>query len=238
MTAFETKQINSKTLSEKLKQARQALGLSISQASKASNIQIKYLKFLEKEKFSSLPEDIYVKGFLKEYSKVLGVDYKILIKLFNKEKQVQITLNKQVCFLTAFENKKSKSSAYRQKKHKKQSSKFFKITPKILSIFAVILAIFGFLFYLGWQIYQFASPPDLEIFEPPSDLTIFQNNITIKGRITRDAKLMLNNIEILTNDKQEFEKQINLQPGINILEFKAENRLGKTKKIIRKIIVQ
>jgi len=222
MTRFKNKQINSKTLSEKLQQARQSLNLSLSQASKASRLSIKYLKFLEKGKFSSLPEDIYIKGFLKEYAKVLSVSPKTLIKLFIKEKQVQIALNK----------KQSK------RKKTKLNSKFFKITPKIFSIFAVLLAVFIFLFYLGWQVYQFASPPELEIIEPSSDLTIFENHIMIKGRVSRGAKVMLNNSEILTNENYEFEKQINLQSGINILNFKAENRLGKNREIIRKIIVK
>tara|TARA_B100000315_G_C14386034_1_gene499693 strand:- start:145 stop:816 length:672 start_codon:yes stop_codon:yes gene_type:complete len=223
MTAFQTQKIDSKTLSEKLNQARLSLNLSLETAAQKSKISIKYLKYLEQGKFNLLPEDVYVKGFLKEYAKVLNVPAKILVKLFNKEKNVQKALG-QIPRSNFFKNKKFLQN--------------FKITPKIFSIIFISILIIFFLIYLGLQIHKFSSVPDLILNHPEKDLTIFEDHIIIKGKISKDARLFLNKQEIETNEQGDFTQEINLQLGENDLEFISENRLGKKNIINRKIIVR
>lgn len=223
MTKFQNKKVNSQTLSEKLFQARISLNLSLENAAKFAKISVKYLKYLEQGKFNLLPEDVYVKGFLKKYSAVLNVRPKVLTKLFNKEKNVQKALGK-VRSNKFFKNKTILKS--------------LRITPKIFILIIILILIASFLIYLGLQIKRFSAPPDLILIYPEKDLTIIENHIMVKGQTSKDARLFLNKQEIETNEQGGFIQEINLQIGENDLEFKAENRLGKVNIINRKIIVK
>ncbi len=61
-------------MSAKLKQARLEHGYSIEDVSNRLNIRRQYLIGLEEGNFDSLPGKIYVDGYIKIYSKFLGVD--------------------------------------------------------------------------------------------------------------------------------------------------------------------
>ncbi|MDQ3713889.1 MAG: helix-turn-helix domain-containing protein [Acidobacteriota bacterium] len=62
------------TLGEKLRQAREAQGLSISQVAEQTRISALYLSCIENEDFRVLPGGIFNKGFVKSFAKAVGVD--------------------------------------------------------------------------------------------------------------------------------------------------------------------
>ena len=66
-------------LGEKIKEAREAKGVTISKAAEATKIKSDYLKALETEDFDRLPPRAYVKGFLKIYAHYLGLEYELLL---------------------------------------------------------------------------------------------------------------------------------------------------------------
>lgn len=61
-------------LGEKLREAREARGLSIDQLAAATKIRRDYLLALEQGDRASLPGDVYVKGFLRLYAREVGLD--------------------------------------------------------------------------------------------------------------------------------------------------------------------
>ncbi|WPY00356.1 Helix-turn-helix domain protein [Candidatus Trichorickettsia mobilis] len=58
----------------KLKQARIKMGCSTSEAAQALHIREQYLIALEENDFSAIPGKVYVDGYLKLYSRYLGID--------------------------------------------------------------------------------------------------------------------------------------------------------------------
>ena len=62
-----------KIIAEELKEAREKSGISLQQVSAKTRIDIKFLEAIEKGDFSFLPE-LYVKAFIKQYAKVVGLD--------------------------------------------------------------------------------------------------------------------------------------------------------------------
>jgi len=62
------------TLGEKLRQAREARGLSISQIAEQTRISALYLRCIESDDFRTLPGGIFNKGFVKSFAKSVGVD--------------------------------------------------------------------------------------------------------------------------------------------------------------------
>src|SRR5262245_57219718 len=62
------------TLGEKLRQAREAKGASISEVAEQTRISPLYIKSIENDDYKPLPGGIFNKGFVKSYAKYVGVD--------------------------------------------------------------------------------------------------------------------------------------------------------------------
>ncbi len=70
------------TLGQYLHDARVAHGIDLREAAQQTRISIHYLKALEEEDFSKLPGEVFVRGFLKNYGKFLGLDESEVMQLY------------------------------------------------------------------------------------------------------------------------------------------------------------
>ncbi|MDR0316077.1 MAG: helix-turn-helix domain-containing protein [Treponema sp.] len=70
------------SLGEKLRTAREAKKLSHEQASRDTNIAIRYLDALEREDFSGFPGETYITGFIRNYGAYLDLDTQELLSLY------------------------------------------------------------------------------------------------------------------------------------------------------------
>jgi len=57
-----------------LRQIREAVGVELREVAERSKIGMAYLQALEGEHFQRLPAQVYVRGFLAEYARALGLD--------------------------------------------------------------------------------------------------------------------------------------------------------------------
>ncbi len=64
------------TIGEELKAAREAQGLSLTEIAEKTRISHTFLKALEEDDYSVIPGEVFVIGFLRTYSKVLGLNVK------------------------------------------------------------------------------------------------------------------------------------------------------------------
>lgn len=64
----------SSTLGEKLRQAREERGISISEVAEQTRISSLYLQSIENDDYKVLPGGIFNKGFVKSYAKYVGID--------------------------------------------------------------------------------------------------------------------------------------------------------------------
>ena len=62
------------TLGEKLRQAREERGISISEVAEQTRISPLYIEAIENDDYSPLPGGIFNKGFIKSFAKFVGVD--------------------------------------------------------------------------------------------------------------------------------------------------------------------
>jgi len=67
------------TIGERLKQAREAKGLSLEQASRAIHVRPHYLEALEKDERSALPSNVQGRGFLRLYADLLNLPIETLL---------------------------------------------------------------------------------------------------------------------------------------------------------------
>ena len=65
-----------------LQQVREALGIDLREISERTKIGMAYLQALESESYDKLPPAVYVRGFLAEYAKMLGIDGERVVETY------------------------------------------------------------------------------------------------------------------------------------------------------------
>lgn len=68
-----------------LKEKREALGISLPEASSRTQIKLEFLQLLEEETFDLLPDPSYLGGFLRRYALFLGLDANALVQAFHEQ---------------------------------------------------------------------------------------------------------------------------------------------------------
>ena len=58
----------------RLKDLRESQGIPLQEIAESTRINITYLDFIEQDKFKSLPAEVFLKGYLGQYARLLGVD--------------------------------------------------------------------------------------------------------------------------------------------------------------------
>ena len=187
--------------------------MSLGEASRQTRIQVKYLEYLEEGSYDKLPADVYVRGFLRSYAEFLGVDDRILVRLYDKEQEIQKNIDRR-------------KSPKKEKKETVNVSSFV-FTPKIIAIASVVILLLGGIFYLYKEVGAFASTPRLVIISPDNNYVTDSNLVTIEGVTDRDAKLFLNGQPILVSDDGKFREVITVQSGTNVINIKAVNKFEK-----------
>lgn len=213
MNGFTKKSIGTLTLGEKLKKLRSERRMSLNEVSRIIMVQIKYLEYLEQGEYDKLPADVYTKGFLRNYADFLGVEERILLKLYNKEKGIKKNLEK---------SKKGENSQI-----KSVNISSFVLTPKKIVIIVGTLLVFLGLFLLYKEVGTFASTPRLVVLSPEDGSEVSGNSLFVEGITEKDASLFINGQPILVGDDGKFKENITLQSGINSINIKSVNKFKK-----------
>lgn len=222
MASFRQKRIiRSQTLADKLKQSRLQQDKTLEEAAKATKIQIKYLEILEEGDYQKLPGDIYAKAWLKLYGDFLGLQINELLVDYKIEKSVSDKLAK-VEFPQPDNKIKSATNILR---------------PKVLKIMGIGFLMLVLLTYLGWELNNIISPPEVVIFEPATNLKTIESSIVIKGQTQPEVQLTINNELVLLDKEGNFSQAINLINGLNSLQISAKKKHSRIQ-IIELVILR
>ncbi len=219
---FKSKDITDFTLGEILQEQRRIKKEDLSLVSKELKIDIKYLKALENGEYGNLPAGIYGKSFLRQYGEYLGLNYSKLAKIYDQESDLSEDLNNSG---NVFSYKRAKKS-------------YFLSLPKIIRNIILVLIILTGFFYLGLKFKEITAPPKLDVnFPHPGHITE-ENKIVISGNTEKNARVFINDKEILVDNQGNFNYQIDLKNGINAVKIKANKRYSRTAEIIRQVLVK
>lgn len=69
-----------------LKNIREMKGITLDEISKKTRIRSSYLKAIEEEDFDRLPEEVYIRGFLRSYAGYIGLDPEMVSKNYKFKK--------------------------------------------------------------------------------------------------------------------------------------------------------
>ncbi len=72
------------SLGEYFKKARQAKGFTLEEAASRTRILPQYLKAVEENNYARLPDEVFAKGFVRSYSRVLGLEEEEIVRMFDE----------------------------------------------------------------------------------------------------------------------------------------------------------
>lgn len=218
---FTEKDVETLTFGDKLKKERESLGWSIKKVAQNLNIQSKYLECLENEEFNLLPAEIYVKGFLRRYAKILELnEEEIIFEYKEKTRLVKHLAKEKFPVLPVL------------------FSPRFVFTPKVFSLALGILFFFLVAGYFFYQLNFLISPPKLTVLQPANDFSTSEKILEILGQTEQETKLTINNQEVYIDKDGNFKETFNLSLGLNLIKVEATNRFGKTQRVVRQVILK
>ncbi len=90
----------------RLKEIRESKGLSLRELHEITKIQPKYLSALEEEKFEIFPGDVYIKGALRNYAAVLGLNTAEILEAYFEKYEKDTLANQENITLSKAKSKK------------------------------------------------------------------------------------------------------------------------------------
>lgn len=219
---------------EELAKLRRVKNLTLEKVAALTKIQIRYLERLEKGEFSKLPADVYVRGMLAKYAKIVDADFEELWRHFEEERDIPTEAPSG-----GISAKIARRSGIfdRLPQNRFLNASLFVLTPKLITIFSLALISFFILGYLIYQLNFLVGPPALSIFEPSADIMTGEKKIKLAGLVEVGAVLTINGQPAGVDGDGRFEEEMALQPGVNVIEFLAKNHLGKTATVKRTVVL-
>jgi cytoskeletal protein RodZ len=191
------------TVGEVLKKQRENLNKSIEQVALDTKIQPRFLKYIEDNDFDKFDSSVYAQGFIKIYAKYLNLNEDRILAIYRR---------------SVPEIRQEKNPT----RETKSRSKNIKITPKFIAITLSTLFLLGILTYIGYQIYQFQSPPQIEINSPENELSTSEESVEVLGVTDTNTTLFVNDNPVAVDDTGSFQYSVQLNPGINIITILAK----------------
>lgn len=206
-------------LGERLKTAREARGLSLTDLSDITHIPAEYLTALENSNYAKLPKARgYRSAYLRSCAVALGLNPDSCLHQFNRE-----------------EGGDDITGLHPQKRLKisRFHSLSFLFRNALIATFVLIFA--G---YLIWQVKGVLEPPRLTVFYPlegalSSDLTAL-----VQGETEKESRLSINGQEIMASEQGRFESIVDLSEGLNTITISATKKHGKTTTVTRHVVAK
>lgn len=218
-----------KTVGSILKSARERKGLTYKEIFQTIKIHPRFLQALEEGNWDVFSGGVHAKGFLKNYAEYLEVNLDEISAFFRREYSEK-------------ETGKTGRRGIRGPEIKNilrpLSAPRLTLTPGLVLAAATTVFVTLFFGYVIYQYHSFAGAPILIVDQPRTDLTVSDPLLNVVGRTDPDADIFLNGQQITLSGKGTFKTHITLAEGVNVLNFIAENKLGKTNKVTRTVVVR
>jgi cytoskeletal protein RodZ len=202
-----------KTIGKILKEARIRKRLSKEKLEKETKIKKEFIDFIEKEAWSKLPAFPVVQGFVKSIAQTLGVEEAKALALLRRDYPPRkLDINP-----------------------KPDISDKFVWSPKVTFVAGITIVSLIILGYLGYEYYQFVSPPPLIVDTPKEGQVVDESLIQVSGKTDPDATVKVNNQPVLIKETGDFTIEIEISQETKEIVVKAISRSGKETTIRRKI---
>jgi len=211
-----------KTVGETLRTAREKKGYDIDYVSDTLKIRAKYLQALEEGDYSIFPSPLYIKGFLKNYAKLLGIDESEILALYRREYTY---------------DPKEKEREFLPIDNPVKTVKFV-LKPGYIVTFFTAMVILLIVIYLIYEYKTFSTPPTLAVNSPSQNQVVNTQTITVNGNTGSSGnKVAINGVQVpFVSDNGDFSINVALHSGLNELIITSTNSLNRVTTLDRDVI--
>lgn len=187
-------------------------GLDAAKLSEATDVPQRFIASLVGGDFSDLPSLPYIRGYLFKIAGVLEADPNVLWRAFRESADIRSSGHQDLLPVNRFSLRK--------------------VSSKKLWIVLVAIVLVGF---LGLRLNSILGKPTLEVTLPETSVSQL---IVVEGKVSPGDTLTLNGEVIYPYEDGNFQKEVQLEPGLNTLEFKVKRRLGRETTVVKQVIYQ
>lgn len=200
-----------RTVGQILKEEREKKFYTLDEIEKITKIRKELLEALEAGQYAKLPPPTFVQGFIKNYSRFLGLNTDKLLAVFRREFSDRVHPPR---ILDSFANPVDR--------------KRFKLTPAG-ALGSIVLGLIIIFFIYLWFEYRFlVGGPFLEVSQPVNELNAGSETIIVAGRTDPEAKVSINEQEIQVDVGGRFSQEVKLSDSVNTIAISAKSKSGKT----------
>ena len=190
-----------------LAEIRKKRGISQETVSRKTKIPIKYIKALEGGSIKMLPDILYTKNIIKKYLALFNIDPRPFIAGLDMGRREKISPQKAL------------------------NSQSLIVVPRLIKAGMAVLIVSLLLIYLIYGINKIFSPPFIAIISPLDKQTVSDSSLVVRGRAEKDAKIFINDEQVILDKDNGFSKEVNLQKGLNSIKISGVKRYGKERVI-------
>lgn len=205
----------------RLREARERQGLSLEVIAHSLRIPVRTLQALEQGELHTLPADVYVRGFLRRYVEVLGLDPVLLLRAFAIERARFPTKTTAFPWMLA---------------GRAQARPWDRITTRAVAVLGGGIVLLVVFFYVVFQVRTYTRPPRLDVFEPPADSEVQEPTVTVRGRTDATAEVSINGGRTAVRSDGTFEEELGVGEGVNTLRVVAQSIGGRETLAVREVL--
>lgn len=210
-----------RTVGQILKEGREEKIYSLDEVEKQTKIRKEMLKALENDDYSKLPPLTFIQGFVKNYSKFLGLDSEKLLAVLRRDFETQ---KHPPVIMESFS--------------KPLKKKRILITPSRLVGVVVTVIVIGFFAYLYFEYRSFVGAPQLQVNSPIQGQTVEVTSISVEGKTDPEAKLTVNDQEVGLDNSGNFKEEVKLSSSVNNISVVATSKFGQATKVERTVYIK
>jgi len=205
-----------KPLNEFILECAESKGLSLDKIYLTTGVPKHYLEAIFEGEWKKLPAAPYARGYFKKLESALDLPDDQLWQLYKEEVEMSASGAKD-----------------------KLPENRFAVNVKNRKWVWPVLLLLGLGVYVFLNFGHFLGIPGIEVNSPLSATTIISfSSFTLTGEIDPKDKLYINGEEVYVDKTGNFQKNYNLQLGLNTFELAVKRFLGKETKVVKQIIYQ
>lgn len=196
------------TVGQTLEQLRMQTGLTVSNVAAHLHIREEYVDALEKSDYRKLPSRVFVKNYVRNYAKLLQLNWSAIESLLEEELRVY-ELEPAIPTL---------------KRHLLMRPLRAAHVAAAVGIIFIVVAIAA---YFSFEIANSVQPPTLTLEDVPTTVPADQQSVSIAGQTSPEAIVSINDQEIAVEVDGSFRQVMTLQTGSNVFKVVARTKRSR-----------
>lgn len=220
--AFVLKRVNGTSkLGPDLIELRERAGLTLEEAARVAKLTPSFLRALENEEWSGLPDPVYAEKLLKSYVSFFGVNESYYLHKFREGLRTREIERNPADFLP---------------RPVRLSFGALVVTPRIIAAAGFMCFVLLLGSYVYVQARAMSLPPELVVTGPEDGLRVDDPHVAINGKTLAGSIVTVNDVEATVRPDGFFSHELNVPRGTTLIRIVSRRRHGAESVEVRRVI--